>query len=295
MTDQDPTISTHSDLGLGKEHICKSCGNKFTGSYCNQCGEKILLPRDRTFKTFVSNIRQAISPRDNKFLRSLLLIVTKPGFLSKEIVEGRRVNYVRPLQLFFALNVVYFLFPLVQLFNTSFDTQMYLRTHSPLVQKMVKHKLVTEGYSLEAYRLLYNEKSTSMAKMLIIVFVLLAALPFTIVYRKRNRYFTDHLTLSVELASFNLLMNALFLSLLVIVINKLIHFTHTGWERYLDDITLTVIFVLTNLYFLFSAGRTFYGQRGFKLIIKVLLGMLGLFITLEAYRLVLFLVTYWVL
>jgi hypothetical protein len=295
MTEQDPAISTLPDVALNKEHICKSCGNKFTGFYCNQCGEKILLPRDRTFKTFVSNIRQAISLRDNRFLKSLLLIVTKPGFLSKEIVEGRRVNYVKPLQLFFALNLVYFLFPLLQLFNTSFDTQMYLRTHSPLVQEMVKHKLVTDGYSLQAFRLLYNDKSTSMAKLLIIVFVLLASLPFTIVYRKRNRYFTDHLTLSVELVSFNLLMNALFLSLFLIIINKLIHFTHTGWEKYLDDLTLTLIFALTNVYFLFSAGRTFYGQRGFKLIIKVLLGMLGLFITLEAYRLVLFLVTFWAL
>jgi hypothetical protein len=52
---------------------------------------------------------------------------------------------------------------------------------------------------------------------------------------------------------------------------------------------------MTNLYFLFNAGRAFYGQRGYALIIKVMLGLLGLFLALEAYRLVLFLVTFWAL
>jgi hypothetical protein len=295
MDKPDTFLPGSENTSIMKEHLCKSCGNKFIGLYCNVCGEKVLEPRDRTFKTFLSNIQIALTFADNKFLKSLKYVIIRPGFLSKEYVEGRRVYYTKPLQLFFVLNLIYFLFPLLQLFNTSFDTQMYLRTHSPLVREMVSHKLVAEGYSLEAYRLLYNDKSASLAKLLIIVFVLLASLPFNLVYRRRNRYFTDHLTLSVELAAFNLLMNALFLSLFLIIVNKIIHWTHMGWEKYLDDITLTVIFMLTNLYFLFSAGRIFYGQRGFKLIIKVLLGMLGLFIALEMYRLVLFLVTFWVL
>jgi hypothetical protein len=170
---------------------------------------------------------------------------------------------------------------------------MYLRTHSALVRKMVNARLLSEGYSYQGYSLMYNEKSTSLAKLLIIVFVLVASLPFNLIYRRRNRYFTDHLTFSVELAAFNLAMNAILLSLVLIILNKLIHWTHSGWEKYLDDVTLTVIFILTNLYFLFHAGRTFYGQRGFALVIKVLLGLVGLFVALELYRLLLFLVTHW--
>ena len=52
---------------------------------------------------------------------------------------------------------------------------------------------------------------------------------------------------------------------------------------------------MTNAYFLFNAGRTFYNQRGFVLIIKVLLGLFGLFVALEIYRLLLFLVTFYAL
>lgn len=289
MTDRD---SSPTEKHL---HICKSCGNTFEGIYCNLCGEKILEIKDRSFQTFLQNILLALTFADNKFLKSLGLIIRRPGFLSKEYVEGKRVNYLKPIQLFFLLNLIYFLFPLLQLFNTSLNTQMYLRMHSPLVRKMVQHKLELEGYNYQGYSLMYNEKSTGLAKLLILVFVLLASLPFTIIYRRKSRYFTDHVTLSVELATFNLAMNALFLSLILIILNKVLHWTHAGWENYLNDLTLTIIFILTNLYFLFSAGRTFYNQRGFKLIMKVFLGLLGLFIALEMYRLLLFLITYYLL
>jgi hypothetical protein len=172
---------------------------------------------------------------------------------------------------------------------------MYLRTHSGLVREMIFAKIGHDKLVLEGYSLMYNEKSTSLAKLLIIVFVLLASLPMLIIYRRRNRYFTDHVTLAVELTSFNLAMNAIFLSLLLICISKILHWSNMGWEKYLDDFTLTIIFVLSNTYFLFMAGRTFYGQHGYKLIIKVVLGLLGLFIALELYRLILFLITFWLL
>jgi len=276
-------------------HICKSCGNSFSGLYCNMCGEKVLEPQDRSLRTFFSHLLVTVLWADNKFLRTLKLIVLKPGFISREYAEGRRVMYLRPLQLFFVLNLIYFLFPVLQLFNASLTTQMHLRTHSPLVTKMVKARLQAEGYSFEAFSLIYNEKSASLAKLLVIVFVFLAALPLNLIYRKRNRYFTDHMVFAVELASFNLAMNALALSVVVIIINKFIRWTHSGWEKYVDDVTLTVIFMMTNLYFLFISGRVFYNERGFRLIVKVLLSLLALFVALELYRLILFLLTFWAL
>lgn len=284
------TAETNSHPSI---HICKSCGNQFEGLYCNKCGEKVLQPVDRSFRSFLSNILLAVTFTDNKFIRSLKFVITKPGFLSKEFSEGRRVNYIKPLQLFFILNLIYFLFPLLQLFNTSLNTQMYLRTHRSIVRQMVNEEINKEGYSFEAYSLMYNQKSTSVAKLLVIVFVFFAALPFALIYSRKNRYFSDHMTLAVELAAFNLAINALGLSLVLIIANGLIHWTHTGWEKYIDDVTLTLIFVMTNVYFLFGAGRVFYNQKGFKLIIKVVLGLLGLFIALELYRLLLFLVTFW--
>jgi len=275
--------------------VCKSCGNTFHGLFCNLCGEKVLEPADRSLKAFFSNVLIALSFADNKFLKTLRMIIVRPGLLSREYADGRRVMYLRPLQIFFVLNLTYFLFPVLQLFNASLHTQMYLRTHSGLVRRMVEAKIRTEGYNLEGFSLMYNEKSNGLAKLLVIVFALFASLPLNLIYRKKNRYFTDHLIFSVEIVTFNLAMNAIALSVVVIVLNKLIHWTHSGWHRYLDDVTLTIIFVLTNLYFLFLGGKTFYNDRGYKLIIRVLLSLLGLFVALELYRLILFLLTFWLL
>jgi hypothetical protein len=287
--------SSASPPDIIANNICKSCGNSFHGFYCNLCGEKVLTPADRTFKGFYKNVFTLVDPLNNRFLHTLKTVISRPGSLSREFVEGKRVKFVRPLQLFFLLNLIYFLFPILQLFNSSLRTQMYLRTHSQLVRKMVRARLHEEGYSLQGFELMYNSKSISLAKLLVIVFVVLACLPMNIIYRKRNRFFNDHFTLAVELTSFNLAVNAILLSIVLMVVNNIIHMAHREWESYLDDVTLTVIFVMTNAYFLFNAGRTFYNQRGFVLILKVLLGLVGLFVALEVFRLALFLVTFYAL
>jgi hypothetical protein len=288
----DFSVERDGHLPEDPERSCKSCGHCFKGLYCNLCGEKVLEPKDRTFKTFLQNIALALTFADNKFVKTLWLIIKNPGFLSKEYAEGRRVNYIRPLQLFFVLNLVYFLFPLLEIFNTSLKTQMHLRTHSGLVRSIIYSSVGRDPLMLQGYELMYNQKTTSLAKLLIIVFVVLAAVPMAIIYRKRNRFFTDHVTLAVELTTFNLAVNAILLSLFVMALNTFLHWTNMGWEKYIDDFTLTIIFVLTNSYFLFAAGRTFYQQHGKMLLLKIGLGLLGLFVALEIYRVVLFLVTF---
>lgn len=281
--DQEPTTQT-----------CKSCGNQFTGWYCNLCGEKVIEPKDRSFKAFLSNILIAITFADSRFIKTLWMIIRNPGFLSKEYAEGRRVKYLRPLQLFFILNLIYFLFPVLQLFNSSFRTQMYYLFHSAWVRTLVLEKITASGVSLQGYELMYNAKSTSLAKLLVVGYVVLASIPLSLVYlKKRNRYFTDHATLSVELACFNIFINAIMLSAILWIINRLLHLGNLPWQHYLNENTLTGIFVATNLYFVYRASATFYGQQGKRLWIKSLLVILGLFLALEAYRLLLFFVTFW--
>jgi DNA-directed RNA polymerase subunit RPC12/RpoP len=267
MTDKLPTSYT-----------CKSCGNVFTGVYCNHCGEKVIVPKDRSMQVFVRNILIAVTFADNRFIKTLWLTIKNPGFLSKEYADGRRVHYLRPLQLFFVLNLIYFLFPVLQLFNSSLRTQMYYLFHSAMVRPMVIEHVVQEGLSLDGFALMYDAKTTGLAKLLMVIFVLLASLPLSLIFRKKNRYFTDHVALSVELACYNIFVNAILLS---------------GILWLLNDTTFTVIFVSTNLYFIYRAAGTFYQQKGKRLVVKSLLAILGLFLALEAYRLMLFFVTFW--
>lgn len=275
------------------QHTCKSCGHVFTGLYCNICGEKVIEPKDRSMRTFMGNILIAITFADNRFIKTLWYTISNPGFVSKEYADGRRVHYLRPLQLFFILNLVYFLVPVLQLFNSSLRTQMYFLFHSNMVRDLVIKHVVEEGLSINGYSLMYDSKSTAMAKLLMIVFVLLASLPLSLIFRKKNRYFTDHVALSVELACYNIFINAIFLSGLLWVLSRIFHWSGSGLGDYLNDTTFTIIFITTNMYFIYRASRTFYQQRGKRLIVKSALAIVGLFLALEAYRLMLFFVTFW--
>lgn len=274
-------------MPLTDQHICKSCGNSFTGYYCNQCGEKVILPQDRSLKKLVSNILVALTFADNKLFKSLRLVVFNPGFLSKEFAEGRRVKYLAPMSLFFLLNLVYFIFPIIQLFSATLRTQLNT-LHARKIEyglATLSAKMNTLGiHDIKSFALIYDQKTGGPAKMMVIVFAVLVSLPLNLIYRKRNRYFTDHVDWAVELVCFNLFVNALLLSLVarVFVIGD-----------YINEWSLTGILVATNLYFIVRSGITFYEDRGFRLVLRsvVMLGVMK--VALEVYRAILFYVTLW--
>ena len=92
----------------------------------------------------------------------------------------------------------------------------------------------------------------------------------------------DHIGYAVELACFNLFINTIVLTLIMRLI---------GGGGYLDETALTVIFVVTNLYFVLRSSHTFYHEKGWRLILKSITLILFLKVALEIYRAILFFVT----
>jgi Protein of unknown function (DUF3667) len=262
-------------------HVCKSCQNTFVGVYCNQCGEKIVQAADRSFRKFLSSILIAVTFADSKFIKTLWLVIKNPGFVSFEFANGRTVKYLKPISLFFLLNLFYFFFPVIQLFNASLNTQL-MAPYGEFIQEMIARKMINLDMDMGSFALIYNTKTTSLAKLLVMVFVVIASLPLNFLYRKRNRYFTDHVGYAVELACFNLFINALVLT----VFAKFL-----GLGKYLNEEWLTGIFIATNLYFLIRSSITFYHEKGWRLLVKSMVMILCLKAALELYRGVLFLIT----
>lgn len=265
------------------KHHCKSCGNIFEGNFCNHCGERVRVAADRTFRSFLNDLVQAMTLADNKFVRSLWLILSKPGFLSREIADGRTVRYLNPVSVFFVLNLVYFLFPIVQLFSASLTTQL-LAPLGFLLRNPIAHKMASLHLNLQSFELVYNMKTVTLAKLLVMVFVVFASLPLNVLYRKRNRFFTDHFGYAVELACFNLFVNAILVSIVTAIFPI---------GRHIDENIVTGLFIATNLYFLIRSSNTFYYERGWRLVVKSALMILFLKVALELYRIVLFFVTLW--
>jgi len=264
------------------QHSCKSCGSSFAGLYCNQCGEKIIQPSDRSLRTFLSSVMVALTFADSKFFKSIKLVVLNPGFLSREFADGRRVKYLRPMSLFFLLNLIYFIFPIIQLFNATLITQLN-SFHGRFARHTVASKMTELGIQdFASFALVYDQKTIGLAKMMVIVFAIVFSLPLNLIYRTRNRYFTDHVGLSVELVCFNLFINALLLSVIAALVGT-----------YISELVLTGILVTTNLYFISRSGVTFYHDKGVKLVFRSLLMLIMLKVALEVYRAILFYITIW--
>jgi hypothetical protein len=264
-----------------KIHICKSCQNEFTGNYCNECGEKVLTAKDKSFKTILNNVLLTITFVDSRFVRTLWMILKNPGQLSKDFSQGKRVKNLTPMAVFFVLNLVYFFFPLIQLFSASLHTQL-LSPFSSLYDEIIARKIISLGLDLNSFTMIYNLKTNSLAKMLVMVFVIISSIPLNFLYWKKNKYFTDHVTFAVELACFNLFINTILLTIIVRL---------AGLGSYLDETVLTIIFILTNLYFVLRSSHTFYNEMGWRLAVKSVILILFLKVALEIYRAVLFFVT----
>jgi hypothetical protein len=262
-------------------HTCKSCSNQFSGSFCNVCGEKVLTPADKSFKTILNSVMLTITFADSKFIRTLWQVLRRPGTVARDFAAGKRVRNISPMSLFFVLNLIYFFFPLIQLFNASLNTQL-MSPFSEFYKTLIATKAVSLGVDVNAFAMLYNLKTATLAKLMVMVFVVISSLPLNFLYWKKNKFFMDHVGYAVELASFNLFLNAILLTIIVRLfgLGRLLrrNYSHHNFHFYQS------IFCITKqLYFL--------RERSWRLVLKSVILILFLKVALEIYRSVLFFIT----
>lgn len=91
----------------------KKCGNCETilinqASYCHHCGQATV--EGENLLTFFKQFLKDYFTFDSKIFRSIGPLFTKPGWLTLEYLEGRRVKYIPPLRLFIFSSIIFFLF-----------------------------------------------------------------------------------------------------------------------------------------------------------------------------------------
>lgn len=89
---------------------CLNCATPLAGKYCTECGQQnhtYVAPLRGIIGDFVGNHFGF----DTKFFRSILPLLFRPGFLSREYAAGRRVRYINPLRLYFFSSLLFFSWP----------------------------------------------------------------------------------------------------------------------------------------------------------------------------------------
>lgn len=89
---------------------CLNCGQPLTGNenFCSYCGQKNTTKK-LSFGVFVSNIFSGFFSYDSRFWTTFIPLLTKPGKVSKEFIEGKRARFVNPFQLYLNVSIIFFL------------------------------------------------------------------------------------------------------------------------------------------------------------------------------------------
>ncbi len=90
-------------------HTCRNCKHTFTGKICNHCGEKLFNEKQLTAKHFFHQVIDFFWHWENKVLKTIKLNFFKPGFVTKENINGIRVPYANPVQLYLVVSLVFYL------------------------------------------------------------------------------------------------------------------------------------------------------------------------------------------
>jgi hypothetical protein len=95
---------------------CENCEAPLAGPYCAECGQHAIDYR-RSIVRVVIDAADSFFNWDTKFLRSLGVLLTRPGKLTNDFNAGRRIRYVHPLRLYLLASIAFFL--LAKLVNLS--------------------------------------------------------------------------------------------------------------------------------------------------------------------------------
>ncbi|MEL7144793.1 MAG: DUF3667 domain-containing protein [Bacteroidota bacterium] len=90
--------------------ICLNCDYQLDeeAMYCARCGQKYSR-KNGTVRDFFVDFLGDYFTFDSKIFRSILPLITKPGFLTTEYLIGRRVRYIPPLRLYIFISIIFFL------------------------------------------------------------------------------------------------------------------------------------------------------------------------------------------
>lgn len=85
---------------------CRNCGTTYIGNFCSRCGQSRKTPRYR-FSNAVKNILGGFTNIDNGFGRTLIDLLYRPGYMIRDFIDGKRIQYFRPFQTLFILAALY--------------------------------------------------------------------------------------------------------------------------------------------------------------------------------------------
>jgi Protein of unknown function (DUF3667) len=188
-----------SEPGAFSAGACGNCGAQLAGPFCSQCGEKKFSREDYSLRHFVEEAIDGLTNFDSRFLRTLKLLLSKPGELSNAFFHGGRSRYTKPLSLFIIINVVFFF---VQPHTGIFGYRYAQYVRDPGHHAAVQVHLRKTGEAEQTYIARFDANLQNQKKSVLILAVPLLALLMLVVFAGTGRTYAEHLVFSVQTYAF---------------------------------------------------------------------------------------------
>ena len=84
---------------------CSHCGHEFVGNYCPRCGQHRDAGKGKPH--FLKTFREAYPQLSSNFLRTIINLAIRPGYMIRDYFRGHRVLYQNPVSTFLiAISIV---------------------------------------------------------------------------------------------------------------------------------------------------------------------------------------------
>jgi hypothetical protein len=91
-----------------KEKDCLNCGTIVHGPFCHICGQENVVTK-QNFLSLTQHFIYDVFHFDGKFFETLKFLVTRPGYIPKQFIEGKRKSYLDPIRMYLFTSAVFFL------------------------------------------------------------------------------------------------------------------------------------------------------------------------------------------
>jgi hypothetical protein len=86
---------------------CLNCQAILHGPFCSECGQRA-APANPTVREIAGDAFAELSGWDGKLAETFRVLLKKPGWLTRQWIDGKRVSYIGPLRLYLTASLVYF-------------------------------------------------------------------------------------------------------------------------------------------------------------------------------------------
>ncbi len=87
--------------------FCANCGAPISGRYCANCGQRV-EHAVHSLRHFITEVAEDLTHADSRLWQTITALLFRPGYLTREFLDGRRVKYLPPLRLYLVLSLFFF-------------------------------------------------------------------------------------------------------------------------------------------------------------------------------------------